>query len=343
MKNRFVLLLGFVMLFGGQLLGQVKVEKCVFLWDVTGSMKQKNLWDPCKDLLRKKVKSIQDKSTEVIILPFQDDVLEVKRYSLNKENAIKDLISYIDAFDISAPYKHGTNICRALEKAQDIIKKENINIVYLLTDGRQEVYPTKRELKAQYPSSCLQDFICEKWCPYAKEFNCHLIYYQLSSEIGQFSLTTCDDQSKLCRIDTVAPGPEGPIPMIYKITPTITSLRKDKSFFEKSVLSIPVSTDVPIDLWQQCQISASFLDKGSRSIVNNLHGKFNGSEILIDLSPPVLSKLKTFCDNASDYCFIDILFKVKPSSAFKVNIAPNQVQCKIKIVPERWVEIKVLN
>jgi hypothetical protein len=313
---------------------QVKENNKIILWDVTGSMKENGIWGQVKDLLLKNIYDTPDKSTEVIIIPFQDDVFPEKRFVVGNEVALEDFNKWVSGYQIPKG-NHGTNICLALEKATEFIQKTKKNTVYLLTDGVQE--PVRAEMLKKYPSTCLEEFICEKWCAQSKESNAYLVYYQLFGKKEAVNLKECATDT--CGLIFLPPpGPYKSIEL-YSINPITTIISKDNKFFEKPLIRIPVTTDLPKDQLQAHPISGTISAVG---FVCNFQANFNGSEITFELSKEAVSRLKVFCKKSSKYSELSIKLKVKESEESKVVITPNSIPLKIKSSGERWMEIKVL-
>jgi hypothetical protein len=121
------------------LLAQRKSERRIYLWDVTLSMKGYNgspdIYDEVVAFLEKEINSLINESTEIVVLPFQERILETWRVRAN-EAGKKTIISNIKSYknnDISY-----TNIVQPLIDVQNnILSNERRNIVYILTDGGQ--------------------------------------------------------------------------------------------------------------------------------------------------------------------------------------------------------------
>jgi len=318
-------------------LGQVTETKQIYLWDVTGSMKKNGIWEQVKELLKKNVSGIQDKSTEVIVVPYQDDVFPEMRFKVGNPKAMSDFEEWVNGYQIPPPKNHGTNICKALERAQEFIVKEKINIVYLLTDGVHE--PIRPDMKKRYPVSCLNEFICDKWCEFATQNNAFLVYYQLFGSTSGFDLKECS--SRACRIDTIGPaGPKTAPPReIYSITPQITLVSKDKTFFGRGIVKIPVTTNLPKKHWGLCDIKATI---ASKNFSYTSAVSFNGAEFSFKLPTAILSELQAYCQPQGEYCKLEIKFSINKFKEFVAVITPNGLPMKIKNAGERWVELKVV-
>ena len=314
---------------------QVVESKQIYLWDVTFSMKQNNIWDQVKVLLKKNISEIPDKSTEVIVIPYQDDVFQERRFKMGDDQAVDKFLTWVSEYEVPLPKGgHGTNICRALERAQDFVVKEKINTVYLLTDGVHE--PKRSDMFQKYPPGCLDDFICTKWCEFASTNNAFLVYYQLFGT--DYNLKKCSKET--CRISFIPPDKSGKVgPDLYSITPKTTLISKDKTFFSKPIIFIPVTTTVPVDKVKFCNISAHISTNG---FSETFPTQFDGNEIKVVIPSNVVSNLKDLCKNSLDYCKLMLKFEINKNSEFNTVITPNVVPMRIKNSGERWIEIKVL-
>jgi hypothetical protein len=315
---------------------QVVATKQIYLWDVTLSMKDNGIWDQVKVLLKKNVSEIPDKSTDVIIIPYQDDVYPEKRFRIGDEYAVDAFLKWVSEYDVPMPKGgHGTNICKALERAQDFVVKEKINTVFLLTDGVHE--PKRPDMKVKYPPTCLDEFICEKWCDFATRNNAFLIYYQLFGK--DYDFKKCSVET--CRVSFIPPDKSGQIgPDLFTITPQSTLISKDYSFFTKPIVRIPVTTNLPEDKWKTCQIFGTISAPG---FMENFQTKFSGSEITFEMSKDATSKLKVFCKNSKDYSELTIKLKINKNKESIILITPDVVPLRIKNSSERWMELKVLS
>ena len=78
---------GFLILFFGGLIlpsfsqtPKMQVDRRIYLWDVTLSMqgyqgKTPDIWDNVTAFLKKDIENISDENTELVILPFQENIL----------------------------------------------------------------------------------------------------------------------------------------------------------------------------------------------------------------------------------------------------------------------------
>ena len=132
----FIILLTFCF----EIFSQNKSQRRIYLWDVTLSMKgfegkTPDIYDDVVDFLKREINSITDESTEIIVLPFQESILEhwvVKATESGKEDIIKKITKY------NNKNVTNTNIVVPMKTAQEkYINKDKKNLLFLLTDGKQ--------------------------------------------------------------------------------------------------------------------------------------------------------------------------------------------------------------
>ena len=169
----------FLFLFGGiifNVLAQnsaLKDFREVYLWDVTLSMKgcndAPNIYDKVVDALVNSINSISNERTEIVVIPFQDteycEVWREQATQSGKEYLIKKITSY------NNDKKTNTNISAPLQYViKNILSKDKIDILKLLTDGRDNVDPVRlRE-------------ILNRWCDLAREKDVFGYYILLTKD-----------------------------------------------------------------------------------------------------------------------------------------------------------------
>lgn len=129
----------------------MKDRKVIYLVDVTLSMwgkapKSTNIFNVVQKELIQSVVATNNSSTEIIIVTFQDKILETwtaqadpkgKKYLVNKLKSIKE----------SNYQPTRTNILCAWKKGRELVDSDKTNIIYLLTDGIQNtISPTLSDL-----------------------------------------------------------------------------------------------------------------------------------------------------------------------------------------------------
>ena len=152
MKNIFILIV--ILIFANSSYSQqnkFKERKNIYLLDVTLSMwgEAKNsvdIFDNVRNELINSINSIQNPKTEIVVVTFQDKVLQTwseKATKTGKEIIISKLKA-INKNDLKATR---TNIYCAWKKGRELVNPNKLNVIYLLTDGVQNTHsPSKDDL-----------------------------------------------------------------------------------------------------------------------------------------------------------------------------------------------------
>jgi len=136
-----------------------KKQHHIYIWDVTLSMKGYNnapdIYNDVVDVMVKSLAELEEDGSDIIILPFQDKVLQTYKVKATP-TGIEQAIDFVKNFNNeNITY---TNICIAWEKAIQLIDPRNKNIIYLFTDGAQSDLASKG-----YPKDCLNKVI-DQYC-----------------------------------------------------------------------------------------------------------------------------------------------------------------------------------
>lgn len=166
----------------------VKVDRCIYLWDVTKSMQghdkykpnnynpERDIWDPVVKWLKNDIEHISDENTELYILPFQENILvdDLKAWSGKATKADKaKLMKMIDGTKTAFSTVTGTNIVDPFREVMNkYIDKSRNNMVILLTDGKHNGTGGQEAWRN----------LLSTWHPYAKEHNAFLTYVMLTAE-----------------------------------------------------------------------------------------------------------------------------------------------------------------
>lgn len=310
---------------------QVVQSKQIYLWDVTLSMEYNGIWSDVKVLLKKSLAEIRDQDTEVIIIPFQDDVFEPQRARVGSPTDLEALYRWIDNYEIPKG-KHNTNICRAMERAEDFILGENIDVVILMTDGDHEppVDPAKAR---QYPMGCVQEYLEGRWCSFAMELDAYLVYYHLlgagDSEIQEYTEASC-------RAVSVQPSDGNPV-QLHFVTPQLQTIVVDEKFISTGRIDLPTTTSLPLEVWKTCKFEAT-LQMGGKSFpleVKTANGlismTLNATSEFAGNFPPVV-------DEGAYEGVVNL--QMQPLEDFLVVLTADQIPFHFHHYEQRWFEIK---
>lgn len=156
---------------------KVQVDRRIYLWDVTLSMqgyqgKTPDIWDDVTAFLKKDIENISDENTELVLLPFQENILADWSCRAT-EDGKKELLRHIDDAKKLFAKPTNTNIAGPFSKVKDSYVDHNRNnLVILLTDGKQNVSGGQEAWRN----------LLTTWHPYAKMNNAYLIYVMLTNQ-----------------------------------------------------------------------------------------------------------------------------------------------------------------
>jgi RNAse (barnase) inhibitor barstar len=217
------------MCISAHLAAQPTSQRRIYLWDVTLSMKgyqgkTPDIYDDVVKFLEKEINSISDPTTELVVLPFQERVLETWKANADMEGK-KDIISKIKSYKNNEVTN--TNIIGPIQYVQQhIIKPDKDNLLVLLTDGKNS---------PQFGGSDAMKKFTNDWPEYAKINNAYALYIKLTEEAdeGGISATT--------GLDVVPP--EGGLKKHILITPSGNATANIKDDSASNFAMDPNSTD----------------------------------------------------------------------------------------------------
>lgn len=311
-------------------------SKQIYLWDVTLSMKTNGIWDQVKDQMVESLTEVKDLDTEVIVVPFQDDVYEERRVTVGDAAGMADLVAWIRAYDVPMPSGgHGTNICRALERAEDFVIKENIDCVFLMTDGAHE--PKNPALAQRYPEGCLKAYLEDRWCSFATELDAYLVYYHL---LGNADPTIQQVTDETCRAMSVQPGDGSPDRLHY-ISPQVQVISRDEAFISDPTFSIPVTTSLAASMYGLCTFSGALEGAGFEA---PLTIDFTGTSLECTLSAQDIQRMdRTFPASVDEVTYdLQVKLALDPVEEAMVALTADRIPFQFHHYEERWFEIKIV-
>ncbi len=145
MKNYFVFttIFFFCLSLTAQNTKRFKETKNIYVLDLTLSMwgkspGAKNIFNDVKDELIKVINTTSNENTEIVIVTFQDAILDVWEEKATK-NGKQAIINKLNEINENNVPKQNTNIHGAWKKGRELIDPEKLNVVFLLTDGEHSV------------------------------------------------------------------------------------------------------------------------------------------------------------------------------------------------------------
>lgn len=170
---------------------QNKEVKYIYLFDCTTSMKgyggAPDIWQKAKDCLRGDIEKKTDQC-DILFIPFQDSNPLSTNTFRRDQFRWDDLESRIDGV-VDKPTN--TDIVGAWNRAMKAVNPHGQNVIYLLTDGSDNVHGTH----------AVADLI-RNWCPTAPD-NVQVVYFMLTPasenpEIEQ-AINECDEHIRLVK------------------------------------------------------------------------------------------------------------------------------------------------
>lgn len=108
-------------------------ERRIYLVDLTRSMEgfngAENIFDAVKNQLRTAVMAVNDTSTEIIIVPFTNKVMDLFLCKISQKDSVLNYISNLTTIT------GDTNILDAWKKGEELLNPDKINYMFMLTDG----------------------------------------------------------------------------------------------------------------------------------------------------------------------------------------------------------------
>ena len=175
-----------------------KSEKRIFLWDVTlstfGYAGAPDIAEEVRENLLNAIENIQDENSEIVVIPFQDNVLDVWEGDATNSSKSK-IISNIQTIKEKDLGVTMTNICEAWDTALDYLDNSKRNYIFLLTDGAQN--------SNKLPKTCLVEKI-SNWCEVAND-NDGFAYYVMLTAAAK--IPELEEVINQCNRITVVPDP----------------------------------------------------------------------------------------------------------------------------------------
>ena len=246
MKLKWLMLIGSIVLCGYANAQQNQdeerrhVDRRIYIWDVTKSMQGHNsatgsydpkldVWDKVVDWLKADINAISDSSTELIVLPFQEAILD--RWVVKATNEGKtELLHKIDKSKSDFTTPTYTNISGPFSEAKEkYISDDRNNLVILLTDGHQSNRFGGQENWINLIAS---------WGDYRKKNNnAYLIYFMVTEAAKDDVIIEKLDNKE----DSDVVTPSDVIPTFINISPQV-KLRFNIKDNQSEGLYIPINT-----------------------------------------------------------------------------------------------------
>ena len=293
--------MAFIFSFSTKIIAQKAVNRLI-LWDVTASMvgstnntppnygynANSDIDKQVREGLIKILNDTKDDDGVFNIYPFGSDILEYKSF-LNTSNGRKDAINYITNYKIDKQPKGYTNICGAWDKAMIHIDPKLRNVIYLFTDGSQNI------AYGQDGINCLSSTV-NKYCSLTKGTDTYTFYVSLNVADKTFQgilANACKNITVVTADDVKNKGINLPLKLVAKFQPLSFNVQDNSSSAERFTAdggSMPsdlkkINADLEINTQDKLGIKAT--------ITSNKDGNLDVNFTLEDISGKAIATLKT--------------------------------------------------
>ena len=296
-----IIFMAFIFSFSTKIIAQKAVNRLI-LWDVTASMVGSTNSTPpnygynansdidkqVREGLIKIITDTKDDDGVFIIYPFGSDILEYKSF-LNTSNGRKEATNYITNYKIDKQPKGYTNICGAWDKAMIHIDPKLRNVIYLFTDGSQNI--------AYGPDgiNCLSSTV-NKYCSLTKGTDTYTFYVSLNVADKTFQgilANACKNITVVTADDVKNKGINLPLKLVAKFQPLSFNVQDNSSSAERFTAdggTMPtdlkkINADLEINTQDKLGIKAT--------ITSNKDGNLDVNFTLEDISGKAIATLKT--------------------------------------------------
>lgn len=293
--------MAFIFSFSTKIIAQKAVNRLI-LWDVTASMVGSTNSTPpnygynansdidkqVREGLINIINDTKDDDGVFNIYPFGSDVIEYKSF-LNTSNGRKEAINYITNYKIDKQPKGYTNICGAWDKAMNHIDPKLRNVIYLFTDGSQNI--------AYGPDgiNCLSSTV-NKYCSLTKGTDTYTFYVSLNVADKTFQgilANACKNITVVTAGDVKNKGINLPLKLVAKFQPLSFNVQDNSSSAERFTAdggTMPtdlkkINADLEINTQDKLGIKAT--------ITSNKDGNLDVNFTLEDISGKAIATLKT--------------------------------------------------
>jgi hypothetical protein len=296
-----IIFMAFIFSFSTKIIAQKAVNRLI-LWDVTASMvgstnntppnygynANSDIDKQVREGLIKIITDTKDDDGVFNIYPFGSDILEYKSF-LNTSNGRKEAINYITNYKIDKQPKGYTNICGAWDKAMIHIDPKLRNVIYLFTDGSQNI--------AYGPDgiNCLSSTV-NKYCSLTKGTDTYTFYVSLNVADKTFQgilANACKNITVVTADDVKNKGINLPLKLVAKFQPLSFNVQDNSSSAERFTVdggTMPtdlkkINADLEINTQDKLGIKAT--------ITSNKEGNLDVNFTLEDISGKAIATLKT--------------------------------------------------
>ena len=296
-----VFLLTFAFLSSSKIIAQKSVNRLI-LWDVTASMvgstnntppnygynANSDIAKQVRDALIKIISDSKDDDGVFNIYPFGSDILEYMNFP-NTSNGRNNAINYITNYKIDKQPKGYTNICGAWDKAMMHIDSKLRNVIYLFTDGSQNVAYGKDGI------NCLSSTV-NKYCSLTNGTDTYTFYVSLNVADKTFQgilKDACKNITVVTADDVKGIGIKIPQKLVAKFQPLSFNVQDNNSTVERFTVD---GGEMPADL-KNINADIEIINSQEKigikaNITSNKNGNLDVNFALEDISGNAIATLK---------------------------------------------------
>ncbi len=304
-----------------------KNERRIFLWDVTLSMYGFGgapiIGDEVQKNLIQAIENITDPQTEIIVIPFQDNVLHVWKNKATVEGK-RELLKKVASIKERDLEVTRTNICSAWEEALTMISPHQRNYIFLLTDGKQN--------SKQNSENCLNENV-SAWCSIAKSNDSFGFYVMLTDAARNPEL---EEEIDACsRLEIVT----GTNINVVELRPTITEINlnvPDKEFEKEILFETNYFDGIPEDFQMRLSLNEnSFIQLKNNNIKMGKNGKCR-----IEFTP-LIPYEELRIQLPANY-EIDLVIQIDNNKFPRIFATPSNLKVVLKNIREKIMTIEIV-
>ena len=243
---------------------QNRLDRRIYLWDVTLSMKGKgakatpNIYGDVVDFLVGDINSLTDPSTDIVVMPFQTSVLETWQAKATEEGK-KSIIGKIKGYNNNM--MTNTDIAGPINTVKSShIDSSKRNMLILLTDGEQS---------AQFGGNEVLLKSIKSWQEYAQINDAYLVYVMLTDAAVNDDIKSEADRQE--RVSVVTPPFAGEFVELRPVCRGF-NIKDDKmleiTFTNNKNISIPDGVEVSVRSDADSPIAVNIVAKISNGCIS---------------------------------------------------------------------------
>ncbi len=302
-----------------------KETKNIYVLDLTLSMwgkstGAKNIFNEVREELIKVINTTGSENTEIVIVTFQDAILDVweEKATVKGKQAIINKLN--DITENNVP-KQNTNIHGAWKKGRELIDPEKLNVVFLLTDGEHSVAHTSK--------ATLYNEIAD-WEKFAKNKDYYAFLVELTEQAKDEKLRKIIKKTNQAQIIS---GIEFFIVSIEDVNPIINI--HDDLAFNFNLIGDRLSS-LPKDFTFELKLNDTNFE-----LFDNNAKKITDLPLRIKLKPK--KNIETIKKELGQKSFIELTLVYDEEKYPQIKVLNNKINCQVNNKKEMVLTITVLD